>query len=76
MNRIAVLGLAFKNETDDIHDSSAILIIRKLIEEGADIYTYDPSAMKKIKNIFFTLIIVIHIRKLLNLKNYGCILSN
>jgi len=42
---IAVLGLAFKPETDDIRESPAIDIIRGLIAEGAKIRAYDPVAM-------------------------------
>jgi len=44
---IAVLGLAFKPNTDDIRSSPAIDIIRRLQKEGAEIKVYDPCAMKK-----------------------------
>ena len=47
--KIAVLGLAFKPETDDMRDSPALDIIPKLIAEGADIHTYDPAAMNEAK---------------------------
>ncbi|MFC5050572.1 nucleotide sugar dehydrogenase [Rubritalea spongiae] len=40
--RIAVLGFAFKKDTDDTRESAAIYICRDLIEEGADIVVYDP----------------------------------
>jgi len=39
---IAVLGLAFKPNTDDMRESPAIAIINKLIENGANIRAYDP----------------------------------
>jgi len=43
--RIAVLGLAFKPETDDMRDAPAIDIIRDLVRRGAEICAYDPVAM-------------------------------
>ena len=42
--RIAVLGLSFKPLTDDIRESPALDIIPLLIEEGAEVTTYDPVA--------------------------------
>ncbi len=48
----AVLGLAFKSETDDIRDSPAITIIEHLLEEGAFIKAYDPQAIANTKKIF------------------------
>ena len=49
---VAVLGLAFKAGTDDIRDSPAIIIITKLIEEGAKIRAYDPKAMENMRKMF------------------------
>jgi len=43
---IAVLGLAFKPETDDMRDSPAIPIIKGLQERGASVRAYDPQAMQ------------------------------
>jgi len=43
--RVAVLGLAFKANTDDIRESSAITLVKKLVAEGADVTAYDPAAM-------------------------------
>ncbi len=40
--RIAVLGFAYKKDTNDTRESAAIYICRDLIEEGADIVVYDP----------------------------------
>lgn len=40
--RIAVLGFAFKKDTDDTRESAAIYICRDLIEEGAHVVVYDP----------------------------------
>ncbi len=42
---IAVLGLAFKPNTDDMRESPAIAIINKLVAKGANIRAYDPEAM-------------------------------
>ncbi|MFS8086556.1 MAG: UDP-glucose dehydrogenase family protein [Acidobacteriota bacterium] len=42
--RIAVLGLAFKPETDDMRDAPSVEIIRGLVERGAKVSAYDPVA--------------------------------
>jgi UDPglucose 6-dehydrogenase len=42
--RIALLGLSFKPETDDIRFSPALLLARLLIQEGATVVGYDPAA--------------------------------
>lgn len=42
---VAVLGLSFKPETDDIRDAPAIYIIRSLLDRGARVRAYDPEAM-------------------------------
>jgi UDPglucose 6-dehydrogenase len=44
--RLAVLGLAFKGDTDDIRDSPAIGIVKKLLDGGASITAFDPAAME------------------------------
>lgn len=44
--KIAVLGLAFKNGTDDCRESPSMDIVSELINQGADIITYDPKAMR------------------------------
>jgi len=49
--RLAVLGLAFKGDTDDVRESPAIAIIHALLKEGAHIQVYDPAAMPKAKNV-------------------------
>ncbi len=47
--RIAVLGLTFKPNTDDIRNAPALTIIRKLQLDGAKIITYDPQGMDNAK---------------------------
>ena len=48
---LAVLGLAFKPDTDDMRFAPSTYIIGKLQEKGAKIRAYDPVAMDKAKNI-------------------------
>jgi UDPglucose 6-dehydrogenase len=43
--KLGVLGLAFKNGTDDIRESPAIAIVKALLKEGCSIAAYDPAAM-------------------------------
>jgi UDPglucose 6-dehydrogenase len=45
--KLACLGLAFKGDTDDIRDSPAIDIIKKLIEAGATVTAFDPAANER-----------------------------
>ncbi|MEO0560871.1 MAG: UDP-glucose/GDP-mannose dehydrogenase family protein [Chloroflexota bacterium] len=44
--RVALLGLAFKENTDDLRESPAIGIAEYLVKGGADVYAYDPVAME------------------------------
>ena len=45
--KIAVLGLAFKPETDDMRDSPALDMIPLLLADGAEVTAYDPAAMEE-----------------------------
>ena len=50
--RIAVLGLAFKNDTDDIRESRSIPVITELLNLGAQVSAYDPLAELNMRKIF------------------------
>ncbi|MFQ6055948.1 MAG: UDP binding domain-containing protein [Methanosarcinales archaeon] len=47
--KIAILGLAFKNDTDDVRESRSIPVIKALKEKGAIIKAYDPMAIPNMK---------------------------
>ena len=49
---IALLGLAFKANTDDVRYSPAITMIENLLEAGAHIKAYDPEAIQTMKKLF------------------------
>lgn len=48
----AVWGLAFKPDTDDMRESPAITIIRKLIQAGGKVRAYDPKAMNAARDVY------------------------
>jgi UDPglucose 6-dehydrogenase len=50
--KIALWGLAFKANTDDIREAPALYIIDALLEMGADVAVYDPEAMNNAKTIY------------------------
>ena len=47
--RIALWGLAFKPDTDDIREAPSLYMIEKLLEKGASIRAYDPEAMSNVQ---------------------------
>lgn len=49
---LAIWGLSFKPNTDDIRFAPSLYIIEKLLEKGFELTVYDPEAIKHIKNIF------------------------
>ena len=49
---VAVLGLTFKPETDDMRDAPSIPIVGRLAEDGALIRTFDPAGMEQAKPLF------------------------
>ena len=50
--KIAIWGLAFKPETDDIREAPAINIMQELLEAGASLSVFDPEAMANIRKQF------------------------
>ncbi len=53
---IAVLGLAFKPDTDDVRESPAIKIVKELMKYTKNIRAYDPKGMENFRKIFPELI--------------------
>ncbi len=49
---LAILGLSFKPNTDDIREAPAMAIIQALLKQGCHIRVYDPEAMNNTKSIF------------------------
>ncbi|MCC6838095.1 MAG: UDP-glucose/GDP-mannose dehydrogenase family protein [Bacteroidia bacterium] len=49
--KIALWGLAFKPDTDDIREAPALYIIDELTKAGATIAAYDPEAMNNVRNL-------------------------
>ena len=50
--RVTILGLAFKANTDDIRFAPALEVIKRLLEEGAEVHACDPEALEKAKRQF------------------------
>ena len=49
--KIALWGLAFKPDTDDIREAPALYIIDELVKAGATVAAYDPEAINKVRNL-------------------------
>jgi UDPglucose 6-dehydrogenase len=49
--KIALWGLAFKPDTDDIREAPALYLIEKLLDSGAKVCAYDPEAMDNVKSV-------------------------
>lgn len=50
--KIAMWGLAFKPNTDDIREAPALYTIERLLKKGVELSVYDPEAMANIKKLF------------------------
>jgi UDPglucose 6-dehydrogenase len=53
--KIAIWGLAFKPNTDDIREAPALYIIKDLLDAGAEIVAYDPEGMPNVQQHFSNL---------------------
>ena len=50
--KVALLGLAFKANTDDIRFAPALEVMRRLLEEGAEVHACDPQALERAQKQF------------------------
>ncbi len=50
--KLAVWGLSFKPNTDDIRDAPSVYIIKELLNKGFTLTVYDPAAMENVRGIF------------------------
>src|SRR5204863_2319036 len=53
---IAVLGLAFKPNTDDMREAKSVEVISRLVEQGATVCAYDPVAMTNARKVLPTVV--------------------
>ena len=50
--KLALWGLSFKPDTDDIREAPALYLIQALLDSGATLVVYDPEAMDNVKSVF------------------------
>ena len=53
-NTVAVLGVAFKKDTDDIREAVSVMVVEKMLEHKLRIRVHDPMALKNFRRIFGT----------------------
>jgi len=53
--KLALWGLAFKPDTDDMREAPSLMIVRGLVERGAQVVAYDPAAMDEARRAFGSL---------------------
>jgi len=49
---VAVWGLAFKPNTDDVREASSLVLIRGLLDDGAHVRVFDPEALENVRRLF------------------------
>jgi len=54
--RVAILGLAFKANTDDMREAKSIEVVTRLVELGATVCAYDPVAMTNARKVLPTIV--------------------
>ncbi len=50
--RVAVLGLSFKPDSDDVRDAPSIRVVGELLKKGAEVIAFDPKAMENFRKLF------------------------
>jgi nucleotide sugar dehydrogenase len=50
--KIAIIGVAFKENSDDVRGSPAVFLIEKLLNSGATVVAYDPLALENLERLF------------------------
>lgn len=50
--KVTLWGLAFKPETDDIREAPSLVIIKELLDAGAEVHVSDPEAMQEVKKVY------------------------
>ena len=54
---VAVIGLSFKPNTDDVREAPALKLIGRLLAEGARVHAYDPVALENVRRLYGTRVV-------------------